>query len=273
MLATLDGERELVALWPVLPAVICFYAAGLLWNDVADRDEDAEARPDRPIPSGRVGARTVAVVGCLLAAIGLALVAFAGGQALPVAGALVLLVALYTFGPHRRGGEKTTAGRILVATNMGACRAASLLLGASVAGLPFSGTVWGMALGLGIVIGGITMTASRETSRVQLGSVRWMPALGVLTVTVVGAMGGGEPPSMLILAGACALMLFQGHALRGHPEPRVVGPRIGAMIRLLLPLQAGMILCVGEQVAFLLALVLLCAWPLSVMLGKSFSGS
>ena len=54
------------------------YLGGMVWNDFFDRAEDAKARPFRPIPSGRVGVRTAALLGFALIAVGLALAAAAG---------------------------------------------------------------------------------------------------------------------------------------------------------------------------------------------------
>ena len=35
-------------------ASVCLYAAGMVWNDIADRRVDAELRPERPLPRGDV---------------------------------------------------------------------------------------------------------------------------------------------------------------------------------------------------------------------------
>ena len=44
--------------WHGLPYLLgssaALYMAGMAFNDIADRDEDAEVRPNRPIPSGQV---------------------------------------------------------------------------------------------------------------------------------------------------------------------------------------------------------------------------
>ncbi|MEA3189035.1 MAG: hypothetical protein QOD99_2865, partial [Chthoniobacter sp.] len=38
------------AVLPAIGASICFYAAGLLMNDLADFAEDRRERPERPLP-------------------------------------------------------------------------------------------------------------------------------------------------------------------------------------------------------------------------------
>lgn len=65
-------------------AMSAFYVGGMFLNDAFDRDFDARHRPERPIPSGQVAARTVFVVGFGLLAAGLALATLAGHGSEPV---------------------------------------------------------------------------------------------------------------------------------------------------------------------------------------------
>ena len=60
-------------------ASVCFYAAGLLDNDLADLAEDRVERPFRPLPSGAAKPLTVALVAAVLTGAGLLL---AGKQTL-----------------------------------------------------------------------------------------------------------------------------------------------------------------------------------------------
>ncbi len=70
----------------VVASSVCLYWAGMALNDYADREIDAVERPERPIPSGRVGPRTALAVAGGLTAAGLGLAAYAGrGRALAVA--------------------------------------------------------------------------------------------------------------------------------------------------------------------------------------------
>jgi 4-hydroxybenzoate polyprenyltransferase len=50
----MDGKLLLL-----LVALSLFYIGGMFLNDAFDSEFDAKARPDRPIPSGRVSAREV----------------------------------------------------------------------------------------------------------------------------------------------------------------------------------------------------------------------
>lgn len=70
---TLDLRLPLLLL-----ALSLFYVAGMFLNDAFDREFDARNRPERPIPSGRVGASEVFAWAFGMLAIGVALLAWLG---------------------------------------------------------------------------------------------------------------------------------------------------------------------------------------------------
>src|SRR3954447_23838104 len=90
-----DLDRSVVF---AIVASLCFYAAGLLMNDLADEAEDLRERPNRPLPSGAVRRRSVwAVMGVLcLAGFG-ALAACGHPAALGAGVALLATIALYNW--------------------------------------------------------------------------------------------------------------------------------------------------------------------------------
>ena len=57
-----------------------FYLGGMYLNDAFDAKIDAAERPERPIPSGQVSARTVFYLGFAMLALGIAGLACAGKQ-------------------------------------------------------------------------------------------------------------------------------------------------------------------------------------------------
>jgi 4-hydroxybenzoate polyprenyltransferase len=71
-----------VAFWGAMALIAlasgCLYLAGMVWNDVFDRAEDAVARPFRPIPSGRVSVGSAVLLGIALLALGMGCAALAG---------------------------------------------------------------------------------------------------------------------------------------------------------------------------------------------------
>lgn len=85
----------------VLPAASLLYEAGMLLNDYCDRRIDARLRPERPIPAGRIPARTVLAVGSGMLLAGLSLLALQGWPAL-LAG-LALAAAIVGYDLHHKG--------------------------------------------------------------------------------------------------------------------------------------------------------------------------
>jgi 4-hydroxybenzoate polyprenyltransferase len=74
-------------------ASVCLYAAGMVWNDVADRRLDAVQRPERPLPRGDVSLAFAVGLGTALLAAGLVLSPCRGHHAL-----IAALVLAYDFG-------------------------------------------------------------------------------------------------------------------------------------------------------------------------------
>jgi 4-hydroxybenzoate polyprenyltransferase len=112
-----------------LTAAACsaFYVAGMALNDLIDRRIDADERPFRPIPSGRVspsGAAAFASVGVIG---GLWLLSGRGSPALTAGVILVALIVAYDLLHHRTR---------LAVFLMGGCRAMVYVTGALAAGLP-----------------------------------------------------------------------------------------------------------------------------------------
>jgi 4-hydroxybenzoate polyprenyltransferase len=102
----------------------CLYAGGITWNDVCDADLDAQERPERPIPSGRVSLGGAAWFGFVLLAAG---VAAALLRSL-TSGAVALSIAALAI-TYDAWGKHTPLGPL----NMAACRGLSFLLGLSAA--------------------------------------------------------------------------------------------------------------------------------------------
>src|SRR5476649_2577392 len=114
-----------VLLFPI-GASLCFYAAGLLLNDLMDLEEDRAERPNRPLPSGAARPAHVWLVAAALTALGLALCLPGGLKALATGVGIVLSVAAYDCGLKKMP--------FLGVINMGLCRGLSVLLGAAFAG-------------------------------------------------------------------------------------------------------------------------------------------
>lgn len=102
-------------------ASVAVYAAGMVFNDVADRREDAVQRPERPLPRGQIALMSAVVLGVGLLALALAISpvpthhALLGGLALAYDFALkrVRLLAALTMGVLR-GLNLLTAGFLAI---------------------------------------------------------------------------------------------------------------------------------------------------------------
>lgn len=119
-IAGLSNHRALP--W-LLVATACLYAGGVVFNDFFDRELDRIERPERPIPSGRVPARTAAALGAALLVSGIA----AGSQATTAAAGIAVAIAALVLVYDTWGKKSPLIGPV----NMGLCRALNLLLGAA----------------------------------------------------------------------------------------------------------------------------------------------
>lgn len=146
---------------------LCFgslslYAGGMILNDWCDRSEDAGARPDRPIPAGRIRPGVALLAGCALLVFGCLMGFWAdlipgkkplcGPVALTLAGTILL---------YDAWAKHTPFGPVA----MGTCRALNVLFGAT-AGNWGPQSDWLVlflpALTSGLFIAGVTWFARTE---------------------------------------------------------------------------------------------------------------
>ncbi len=144
----------------------CLYLAGMVWNDVFDLAEDAQARAFRPLPSGRVGKGTAVALGTLLFAGGLGL---AGGAGVPAQAEWNHEPLVFAFGIvaavliYDGGAKRTPFGPV----SMASCRFLNVLFGLSLIPEPALDTeyrVW-LAAVVGFYIVGVTWFARTEESK------------------------------------------------------------------------------------------------------------
>ncbi|WP_323095863.1 SCO3242 family prenyltransferase [Intrasporangium sp. YIM S08009] len=173
------GRRTL--LLPV--ASTCLYWAGMALNDWADRDLDATERPERPIPSGRVPARTALGVAAGLTVGGVAVAGVAAGRAgAAVATLLAAAVWAYDLGP--KDGP-------LGAATMASTRALDVALGASAGGLAGIRTAAVPAALVGAHTAGVTALSRGEVHGGSVSTARAV-AIGTAAVAAASALVGGR---------------------------------------------------------------------------------
>lgn len=218
----------------------CMYMAGMALNDYADRDLDAEERPHRPIPSGRVSPRFALRLAGLLTGASVAAALLADGLRslrvwLPLAGA-VWGYDLYL--------KRTAAGPVA----MSACRALDVLLGARGArgALPAAG-----------VVGAHTAVVTTVSRQEESGSGPEVPAAALAGTLAVAAaaLGLGLSRARSAAAAAGSLALIAGYAgvcASAHaaaardPSPERLQRAVGTGVLGLMPLEAGLLASEGR---------------------------
>lgn len=237
------------------------YLAGMAFNDVFDRKIDAQERPQRPIPSGRVPLRSAVILGGALIAVGLTAAGFAGVTSLFVA--LLLTAAIFLY-------DGVLKGTVLGPVMMGSCRFLNVLLGCSV-GLEFSAVwsepqVW-VAGSVGAYIVGVTLFAREEAG--ESSSVKLALALLVLNAGLAGliattlyepaGLAGRAPFRNVALAWGIVLLVINRGALLAltEPSPKRVQTAVKTMIQWLIMIDAVAVYAVSGNAVYALAVAVL----------------
>ena len=275
LLASYGAVEPLI--FPPIAASLCFYAGGLLLNDLADLEEDRAERPGRPLPSGAASRGAVVAVMFALAVAGLALCAKVGVWTLGVGAGLLVAVVSYNM-----GGKRVP---VVGALNMGLCRGLSLLLGATAVPhgdltirLMLDGRLNWLAIAFVLVtlyIAAVTNLARFETKAAAPGYAKWLPAAaiaagGVNFLPLVSAPNRVTTSALFLLA-----FFVSAHAaweLACEPR-RTLPPAIGKFIRLLLVLQAAFCAATGDLPGSAATVLLIVLWPVSRAVGKRFYAS
>jgi len=237
------------------------YAGGTTLNDYFDAPKDAEERPERPIPSGRVSRSSALRFGLGLLGVGVVVSgATAGFWGALVAGSLAGTILLYD--GVLKGGS---AGFLA----MGSARGLNVLLGTTAAveiapvGLP----AW--ALAVPVVIAGyvaaVTYMAAEEASGAERRAIAVAGVgVGVAFAAVLVLLWTTASASPLVgTALAGGFLAWTGRALAEayrNPAPEVVGPAVGTCVLALVVLDAAFASVAGLRwalaaVAFLLPAV------------------
>lgn len=176
--APVASSQELIAFVGLLLASSGLYLSGMAWNDYFDAARDAVERPSRPIPTGRISRVVAAWVAAGLMLIGLlagGLTAWAAATAWPIAiaGGLAFLIFAYD-------GllKQTLAGPVV----LGLCRFSNVLLGAALAGEPFSALIIYLAAINGVYITGVSYLARNEVGKAS--RVTLLIAVGLIAIAL-----------------------------------------------------------------------------------------
>lgn len=153
--------------WMLMLGAVCLYVAGNFLNDWADREWDAEHRPERALPRGMFRPGFYLGLGLALMTGGLWMVGTAGWVALVVGVLLVGLILLYTK-VHKEVGWSVVP--------MGLCRAALPVLGYAGMRGAVAGPVIFPAAALFLYVAGLSVRARGEAAggTTERRKGRWM---------------------------------------------------------------------------------------------------
>jgi len=257
---------------PCIAASLLLYISGLFFNDYFDREEDARDRPTRPIPSGRVKAGSVLAVAVVLMLIAIIAASLAGLYCAFAAGALAVLILLYSI-----GGKCVP---VIGPLNMGLCRGLSLLLGAAAVlqvDVFGSSVIVIAALGITFYIAAVTRIAAKETEETDKRDVP--VSLMILIALFFAGIYIEGWPIKLPLFGASLVTAFAAFAwiminsIRvAAASPEALQKIIGNLIRGLLLIEAGLAVTVYWQ-GLVAAAVLVAFFPLSSLAARKFYAS
>jgi 4-hydroxybenzoate polyprenyltransferase len=242
-------------------ASACLYMAGMVWNDYFDVDQDRRERPFRPIPSGRVSARSAAFLGTLFMVVGVGLALLSGWQAnkfslYPGIVALLLVGCIFLYDAWLK---RTAVGPVA----MGSCRFFNVLLGLAVVPQLPDGGGFHLALAVGIYIVGVTWFArtearqSKQSALAEAGGTMLVGLLLALTYPAYLPPDTASPlfPYLLVVLGfLVGIPVCQAIA---RPSPSRVQPAVKRAIFGLVLLDAALATaCVGWPGLFLVLLLI-----------------
>lgn len=235
--------------WAMPAASALVYLGGMALNDWADRELDAEERPERPIPSGRITPAAALAVGAGMVAGGVGVAGAIGGRAgLRIAVPLAASVWAYDV-----LAKDTPAGP----ATMALCRALDVLLGAA------GGNVTA-ALPAAALVGAHTLTVTTVSQHEVHGAPVDVPltalrrtaatALGLLALGLPGREEEGRGAARLrrlATAGAATsyLAIVGGGykaAVEADGDAGAVRQSVGTGVMGVIPLQSGLLASTGS---------------------------
>lgn len=234
------GGQHYAALGWLLLGGSLLYTGGMILNDAADVKFDREHRKERPIPSGRVSAGLVWLMGLGMMVAGAGAFILGAGACPWLVGGLVLAILAYDF------YHKPWAGSVFV---MGSCRTLLVLSAASAVTGDLDPradlSVILRAIALGGYIVGVTLIARHESRPTQAGGWQRMVGylgLGLPVLVTAGILAAQQPVAAyfqkpqwthaVALAAMLPVILCVRKALRlmRTPPPSNIGRAVGLLL-------------------------------------------
>ncbi len=180
----------------LLLASVAIYCAGMAANDVFDARIDAQERPGRPIPSGRVPLRAAVALVLGLQGLGLGLAAAVGPPAFAAVGLTVACTYAY---------NALLKDSPLGPWAMGACRYGNAAIGLSVAGWPSLTLPWLVPLSTLAYTAAVTFVSRHEVDGAARADLRG-PFAALLALAIAPAVWALAGPLPVTWAAALPLV-------------------------------------------------------------------
>ncbi len=243
-----------------------FYTGGMFLNDAFDRGFDANARPERPIPSGQVSAAQVHLFGFGMMVVGLVLLAWVGyryeplTQWRPVAAGLALAGAIVFYNWHHKNNP-------LSPLVMGVCRMLVYLTAALAVSAVVPARVISAAVILLCYLIGLTYAAKNE----HLGRLENIWPLAFLAVPLIyGIYLAMAQPMVVLPLVALAVWVLYALSLLRRRKPGDVPRAVVSLIAGISVLDAMLLTGAG---AVMLAWFAIAAFGVTLALQRWVSGT
>ena len=227
----------------LIVAMMLYYTAGMILNDVCDFSWDSEHRPTRPMPAGLVprSAGTVAVVA--LFAAGTLLVWLAGGLNSVLSGLVLIgLIVLY---------DAWHKSNPLSPWIMAACRVMVYVTAFVAFAWPLTSSLAIACLLLVLYMAGLTAIAKSE---VRPGTTGYFSAAILFMGPFFYAQRGGSLEALILATFLAGWILFSLHTVYGTQE-RNIGLAIGRLIAGISLFDALVLTSVGATTSVTIAIV------------------
>lgn len=257
------SSESLSSIALLLLSTIGLYGGGIVFNDVFDLKADQVSRPERVLPSGKVGFREAVQLGAFLLLIGIA----AAAMVSMLSGLIALGIAVLALFYNKVAKHHAFFGPL----NMGLCRGGNLLLGMSI--LPDHLFQNGYIILVPVIfVAAITLTAQKEVSGNNKSAILLAMFLDIMVVAMFFAISQFSglnlwvaAPFLLLWYGLNFLAKFKAYQ-QNRPDwiKRAVKTGVLSLILLNACYIAGF-------ANWFYALPVLFLLPISVLLAKRFA--
>jgi 4-hydroxybenzoate polyprenyltransferase len=238
------------------------YSGGIVFNDIFDLKQDQKNRPERVLPSERVGLTEAKILGMSLFAIGLSSAFLVSDTSGFIAASIMILSLSYDkFAKHHK---------VLGPINMGLCRGGNLILGMSI-NTGLSPDFWWIGLIPVVFIAAITLTAQKETkgkNKLAIGTAMLLDLFIVICFLFMSDyLGLSIKNAGIFLVFWYGINLYAKAKALIHNNPILIQKAVKMGILSLIPLNASY---VAGFSSVIMALFVMCLLPISLYLSKKF---